>query len=79
MLQTKDTDWLNGCKNRACIYAVYKRPISDQGTHTELKVRAWKNVFHSNGNQKKVGVAISYQTKETLNKDLVQKTKKDPT
>ena len=23
-----------------------------------LKVRAWKNIFHANGNQKKGGVAI---------------------
>ena len=35
MLQPKDTDWLNGDKNKTHIYAVYKRPISDLGTHTE--------------------------------------------
>ena len=33
MLQPKDTDWLNGYKNKTCIYAVYKRPTSDLGTH----------------------------------------------
>ena len=26
MLQAKDTDWLNGYKNKAHIYAVYKKP-----------------------------------------------------
>ena len=26
MLQPKDIDWLNGYKNKTCIYAVYKRP-----------------------------------------------------
>ena len=57
MLQPKDTDWLNGYKNKTCIYAVYKRPTSDLGTHTD-KVRAWKKIFHANGNQKKAGVAI---------------------
>ena len=31
MLQPKDTDWLNGYKNKTLIYAVYKRPTSDQG------------------------------------------------
>ena len=35
MLQPKDTHWLNGYKNKTCIYAVYKRPTSDIGTHTE--------------------------------------------
>ena len=26
---------LNGYKNKTCIYAVYKRPTSDLGTHTD--------------------------------------------
>lgn len=34
MLQTKDIDWLNGIKNKDHIYAVYKKPTSDLGTHT---------------------------------------------
>ena len=33
----KDKDWLNGYKNETPIYVVYKRPISKQGTHTDLK------------------------------------------
>ena len=37
MLQPKDIDWLIGYKNKTCIYAVYKRPTSDLGTHTDLK------------------------------------------
>ena len=37
MFQPKDVDWLNGYKNKTCIYAVYKRPTSDLGTHTEGK------------------------------------------
>ena len=32
---TKDTDWLNGYKNKTPIYALYKRFTSDQGTHTD--------------------------------------------
>ena len=33
MLQPKDTDWLNGYKNKFHIYAVYKKPTSDLKTH----------------------------------------------
>ena len=29
MLQPKDTDWLNGYKNKIHIYVVHKRPTSD--------------------------------------------------
>ena len=57
MLQPKDTALLNGYKNKTHIYAVYKRPTSDLGTHTD-KVRGWKKIFHANENQKKAGVAI---------------------
>ena len=32
---TKRQDWLNGYKNKTPIYAVYKRPTSKQGTHTD--------------------------------------------
>ena len=37
MLQPKDTDWLNGYKNKICLHAVYQRPTSDLGKHTERK------------------------------------------
>ena len=33
MLQPKDTDWLNGYKNKTHIYAVYKKSTSDLKTH----------------------------------------------
>ena len=33
--EKKDTGSLNGYKNKTHIYAVYKRPISDLGTHTD--------------------------------------------
>ena len=58
MPQPKDKDWLNGYKNKTPIYAVYKRPTSKQGTHTDWKWRAGKKIFHANGDQKKAGVAI---------------------
>ena len=59
MLQPKDTGSLNGYRNKTHIYAVYEKPTSDLGTHTDWK---WgdgkKKIFHANGNQKKAGVTI---------------------
>ena len=63
MAQPKDTDWLNGYRNNTHIYAVYKRPTSDLGTHTDWKWRDGKKIFHANGNQKKAGVAILVSNK----------------
>ena len=34
---TKNTDWLNGYKNKIHIYAVYKKPTSDLKTHIDWK------------------------------------------
>ena len=56
MLQPKDTDQLNRCKNKTRTY-VSKKPTSDLNTY-RLKVRGWKNIFHANGKQKKAGGAI---------------------
>ena len=57
MLQPKDTGLLNGYKNKNHIYAVYKRPTSDLGIHTDWKWGGGKR-FHANGNQKKAGLAL---------------------
>ena len=57
MHQPKDTDWLNGYKNKTHIYAVYRKPTSDLKTY-RLKVRGWTNTFHANGKQKKARVSI---------------------
>jgi len=56
--QSKDKDWLNGYTNKTPIYTIYKRGTSKQGTHTDWKRRAEKKIFHTNGDQKKAGVAI---------------------
>ena len=37
MFQPKDTDWLNGCKNKTHIYALYKKPTSDLNTQIDRK------------------------------------------
>ena len=58
MFQPKDTDWLNGYKNKTYIYAVYKKPTSDLKTHIDWKWEDGKNIFQANGEQKKAAVAI---------------------
>ena len=52
----RQTDWVD--TTIRLIYAVYWRPISDLGTHTDWKWGAEMKVFHTNVNQKKAGVAI---------------------
>ena len=65
MPQPKDTDWLNGYKNKTHIYAVYSKPTVDLKTY-RLKTKGWKNIFHANGKQKKAGVAILISDKIDL-------------
>jgi len=43
--QPKEKDWLNGYINKTPIYAVYERPTSNQGTHTDWKWRAGERYF----------------------------------
>ena len=54
-------------KNKTPIYVVYKRHTSKQGTHTELKVKGWKKIFHANREQKKAGV--EKRQRRTLHND----------
>ena len=74
MLQPKDIDWLNGYQKKGpyicCLQKIDFRP---RDTY-RLKVRGWKKIFHANGNQKKVGVAILISEKidfkiKTVTKD----------
>ena len=65
MLQPKDTDWLNGYKNKIHIYSIYKKSTSDLKTY-RMKVRGCKNIFHANAKQKKAGVAILLSDKIDL-------------
>ena len=66
MLQPKDTAWLNRYKNKTHIYAVYKKPTSDLKTHVDWKWEDGKNILHTNGRQKKAGVAILISDKIDL-------------
>ena len=69
MLQLKDTDWLNGYKNKTHIYVVYKKPTLDLKDTYRLKVRGWKNIIHANGKQKKAALAILTSDKRELKED----------
>ena len=44
-----------------------------------LKVSAWKQMFHANGNQKKAGVAILVSDKIDFKIKTITETKKDTT
>ena len=52
MLHPKDTDWL--IYDICCLQETHFRP---RDTY-RLKVRGWKKIFHTNGNQKKAEVTI---------------------
>ena len=54
MSQPKDTDWLNGQRNKTNVQETHFRT---KDTH-RLKVRGWKKIIHATGNQKKAAVAI---------------------
>ena len=73
MTQPKDKVWLNGYKKKTPIYAVYKRPTSNQVKH-RLKMKGWKKIFHANRGQKKVGAAILISDKIDL---LIKAVKRD--
>jgi len=48
-----------------CISSYLEKHFRPKETY-RLKVRGWKNIFHANGNQKKVGVAILISDKIDL-------------
>ena len=51
--QKSQTGWW--IQNKTHIYAVYKKPTSDRPQDTyRLKVRGWKNIFHTNGKKRKL-------------------------
>ena len=58
MLQQKDTDWLNGDKNKTHIYMLSSRGHFTSKDTYKFKVRRWKKIFHANRNQKEAGVPI---------------------
>ena len=65
-------------ENKTQLYAVYKRLTLEVRTHT-VKAKGWRKIFHANGNEKKVGVAILISDKIDLKIKTVIKDKKDIT
>ena len=55
MFQPKDTDWIQ--KQDPYVFCLQETHFRHKDTY-RLKVRGWKNTFHTNGKQKKAGVAI---------------------
>ena len=53
MPQPKDKDWLNGQKQDPYICCLQETYLTYR-----LKVKGWKKLFHTSGDQKKAGVAI---------------------
>ena len=66
MPQPKDTDWLNGYKNKNPYMCCLQETHFSSRDTCKSKVRGWKKIFHANGNQKKAIVAILISD----NKDL---------
>ena len=66
MLQPKDTDWLNGHKNKTHVYTVYKKSTSDLKKHIGWTWEDGKIYSMQTGSNKKLEWQSSYQTKETL-------------
>ena len=65
MFQPKDTDWLNGYKNKAHMLST-RTHFRPKDTY-KLKVKGWENIFHENGKQNKAGVVILISDKIDLN------------
>ena len=70
----KLAEWI---QNKTPIYAVYKIPTSKQGTHTDWKWRAGKNISHKEREQKKAGVAIFISYKIDFKIKAVKKDKEE--
>ena len=53
-------------------YAAYKRPhLRTQDLH-RLKVKGWKQIFESNGQEKQTGVPILISNKIDVNKRAIE-------
>ena len=67
----KDSDWLNGYKNKTHIYAVYKRPTSVLETHTDWKWVDGKRYSMQMKIKRKPDWQFLYQKKQTLKSKLL--------
>ena len=75
MPQPKDKDWLNAYTYICCLQETH---LKTRDTY-RLKVKGWKKTFHTNGDQKKAGVAILISDKIGFEVKAMKETKKDTT
>ena len=73
MSQPKDKDWLLQKKDpyKSCLQETHLKP---RDTY-RLKVKGWKNIFHTNGDQSKAGVAILISDKIDFKTKAVKRDK----
>ena len=46
-IQPKDTEWLNGLKNKTHIFAIYKRPTSDLISRIISRIGVFKKIIRT--------------------------------
>ena len=63
MLQSKYTDWPDWIKKLKPSICCLKSAVLRAKDTYKLKFRGWEKIFHANGQDRKAGVANSYQTK----------------
>ena len=68
MPQPKDIDWLNGYKDKTHIYAIFKRPTSLLGTHTDGKWEDGRKYFTQMGIKRAILISnkIDFKMKNIL-------------
>ena len=71
---TKDKDWPNGYKQDPFISCLPETYLKPRDTY-RLKVKGWKKILHSNGDQKKARVAILISDKIDLKTKAVKRDK----
>ena len=69
-------EWIQ--KQDPYICCLQETHLKTRDTH-RLKVKGWKKMFHTNGDQKKTGVAILISDKIDFQIKAVKETKKDTT
>ena len=66
-------EWIQ--KQDPCISCLQETHFRSKDTY-RLKVRAWKKIFHANGNQKKLGITIFKSDKIDFKIKIITRDKK---
>ena len=76
MPQPKDKDWLNGYKNKTYICYLSRDP-SQNKKYIQTKSEGLEKIFHTNGDQKKAGVAVLISDKIDFQIKAVKRDKEE--